>query len=326
MVYPMGSDSLPTDPEGRPEDMALAVQPTKWTEAELQSDADQSIELFREERTQEPLEQYLEFYEICSTLVENLIESTIDLTELRDSAHEILRDDFRAIHAIRYLASPAISMDDMKVLVDSVVSPTQLRKNPDLARDIVDVVFLGLDRQRFPWLPEMREPTPSERETAVVATAALMAAQRTQTKRRNESKDGQEFIVRLKLSEAGFREVAPREISNYSQAPGIGEFCGESKVAGRKADVVVRLWDGRVMPIECKVSNSSTNSVKRLNNDAAAKAVTWLAKFGTDNIVPAAVLAGVFKMHNLKSAQDDGLALLWAHNLEALTDYIESTR
>ena len=40
----------------------------------------------------------------------------------------------------------------------------------------------------------------------------------------------------------------------------------------RKADVLVGLHDRRLMPIEAKVSNSFTNSIKRLNNDAAVKA------------------------------------------------------
>lgn len=301
-------------------------QPSKWSDDELAADGQTSIGLFRDERTEEPLEQYLEFYDVCSALVENLIESTVDLTNLRDAAFDVLTDDWEEIHAMRYLASPGISMDDLAVLVDSTVSPTQLKKNPTLARSIVDMIMLGLDRQRFPWLLEEREPTTAEREAAVVATAALMATQRTQTKRRNESKDSQESVVRQILIDAGFKEVPTRDIANYSQAPGLGEFCAESKVAGRKADIVVRLWDGRVMPIECKVSNSSTNSVKRLNNDAAVKAKTWILKFGTDNIVPAAVLSGVFKSHNLKSAQDDGLTIFWAHNLKALTDYIESTK
>jgi hypothetical protein len=306
--------------------MATAPQPSKWNNDELDADAQHSIGLFRDERTAEPLEQYLAFYDVCSSLVENLIESTVNLTNLRDVAFDVLTEDWEEIHAMRYLASPWISMDDLAVLVDSTVSPTQLKKKPTLARAIVDMIMLGLDRQRFPWLIEEREPTSAERESAVVATAALMATQRTQTMRRTHSKDSQEAVVRQILLDAGFKEASTRDIANYSQAPGLGEFCAESSVAGRKADIVVRLWDGRVMPIECKVSNSSTNSVKRLNNDAAVKAKTWILKFGTDNIVPAAVLAGVFKAHNLKSAQDDGLTLFWAHSLKALTDYIESTR
>jgi hypothetical protein len=80
------------------------------------------------------------------------------------------------------------------------------------------------------------------------------------------------------------------------------------------------------MAIECKVSNSATNSVKRLNNDAAAKAEAWRRDFGTLQVVPAAVLGGVYKIHNLQDAQDRGLALYWAHDLDELIHWIESTK
>ncbi len=80
------------------------------------------------------------------------------------------------------------------------------------------------------------------------------------------------------------------------------------------------------MAVECKVSNSSTNSVKRLNNDAAAKAESWIADFGRLNVVPTAVLGGVYKTHNLTDAQDRGLTLFWAHDMQRLTGWITSTR
>lgn len=80
------------------------------------------------------------------------------------------------------------------------------------------------------------------------------------------------------------------------------------------------------MPLECKVSNSSTNSVKRLNNDAAVKAETWRKDFGTTQVVPAAVLSGVYKTHNLENAQRRGLALFWANDLQSLVDWIHKTK
>jgi hypothetical protein len=81
------------------------------------------------------------------------------------------------------------------------------------------------------------------------------------------------------------------------------------------------------MPTEAKVSNNSTNSVKRLNNDAAAKARQWTQEFGTQNVVHAAGLAGVFKLHNLRSAQNqDRLTVFWAHRLDAIAEFIEATK
>ena len=93
-------------------------------------------------------------------------------------------------------------------------------------------------------------------------------------------------------------------------APAVGRFTGECIVgATRKADVVVRLWDGRVMPIECKVSNSELNSIKRLTNDALVKARAWIDDLGRNNVVPVAVLSGVFGLRHLSEAQDRGLTL-----------------
>lgn len=80
------------------------------------------------------------------------------------------------------------------------------------------------------------------------------------------------------------------------------------------------------MPIECKVSNSSTNSVKRLNNDAAVKATVWRGDFGALQVVPAAVLSGVYKLHNLEDAQRRGLTIYWAHRLSDLMQWIAGTR
>ncbi|MGX1932856.1 XamI family restriction endonuclease [Microbacterium resistens] len=68
-----------------------------------------------------------------------------------------------------------------------------------------------------------------------------------------------------------------------------GESCSESSFAGRKADVIVRFWHGRVLAIECKVSNSEVNSVRRVKSDAA-KSEVRIIQFGQVNMGRAAVL------------------------------------
>jgi len=94
-----------------------------------------------------------------------------------------------------------------------------------------------------------------------MASAALMASRHVMTKRANEAKTQQEEAVKERLRQSGMIEVRPRTIRTLDEAPERGHFCGESIFGNRKADIVLRLWDGRVMPTECKVSNSSTNSV-----------------------------------------------------------------
>jgi len=274
---------------------------------------------------QEPLEEYLEYFDEYRQQVETLIEGTVDLTELSSQAVELLTQP-EQLTAIRYLTSPAISVDDLKVLAEAALSATRLRAEPEMAQRVIDTVMLGLDRKRFPWVAETREPTEIERAAAVVSTAALIATQKVQTDRRNTAKSDQEQTVADILLANGFTQVPRRTVENVAHLPEPGEFCAEALFGTRKADLIIRLWDGRAMPTECKVSNSSTNSVKRLNNDAAAKAKTWLSEFGTATCVPVAVLSGVFKVHNLSGAQLDGLTLFWAHRLDAMIRFIEETR
>ena len=51
-----------------------------------------------------------------------------------------------------------------------------------------------------------------------------------------------------------------RDISTVLEAPAPGEFCHESPLGGSKADIITRLWDGRILAIEAKVTNSTTNT------------------------------------------------------------------
>jgi hypothetical protein len=298
-----------------------------WSDEQLEADRQAAIEVFRRVRMTEPLEQYVEAFDEYRGAIEDLLEMTVDLTQLRELALNVVTDK-ALLDALRYLAGPFLSVDDLKVLanVKSLAARTRTERPPDWAETVVETVLLGLDHRRFPWVVEDREPEEAERLAATLASAALMATQRIQTARRTESKVEQEAAVRERLLAADFEEVPAGEIPTLHQAPAAGHFCGESMFGTRKADFVVGLWDGRKMPLECKVSNSETNSIKRLNNDAAVKSVGWLQEFGTVNVVPAAVLAGVFKRVHLTYAQTRGLTLWWAHDLDALADWIEQTR
>jgi len=303
----------------------MIAQPPKWTPQQLEASRQAVLARFREERIQEPLEAYLEAFETYRFAMKDLLETTTDLSRLRDMAFELITNP-KMLIAVRYLASPPVSKDDLEALAETRVSARALRADGEAALRVVEHVLMGLDRNRFPWVGENREATEDERAAACLATAALIAVRRVMTRRANEAKSNQEEAVKERLRESGMTEVAPRTINTLDAAPARGEFCRESLFGSRKADIVVRLWDGRVMPVECKVSNSATNSVKRLNNDAAVKARVWIDAFGTLQTVPAAVISGVYKRHNLEDAQERGLVLFWAHDLNAMLAFIESTR
>jgi hypothetical protein len=302
--------------------------PTRWTSEQLDFDRTEAVSAFRRERLEEPIETYAELFDDERAVMEDLLESTVDLTRLAEHATDILTDrDLKG--AFRYLAGPPISEDDLKTLVDTAsLSAKRLRGDPQLVQRILDTVRDALDRRRFPWVFEGREPSPAERDAAILASAALAAMRGVETRRRNQGKAAQEAAVRQALLDHGFHQVHIPGASapTLSQAPQPGEFSSEVSLAGRKADLLVGLWDHRVMPIECKVSNSSLNSIKRLNNDAAAKAEGWIKDLGELQIVPVAVLSGVYSLQGLEDAQRRGLTLYWAHRLSDLTSWIARTR
>ncbi len=158
----------------------------------------------------------------------------------------------------------------------------------------------------------------------MVASAAMVAAQKVSTARRGASKL-QEEAVKEMLRSCGFVEDRARpDIETLVDAPAPNCFRGECKFGGTKADIVVRLPDQRVLAIECKLSNSAVNSFKRVNHEAVGKARSWRSDFGRRQVVAAAVLSGVFKPANLVAVQEEGLVLFWAFRLADLADFLNA--
>lgn len=302
------------------------LPPPRWTAEELDAERSAAEEIFRTERIQEPLEEYLNHFEAVQGVLEDLIETTVDLEQIDEQALSLLSNP-DSLDGLRYLTGPPVSMDDLKTIVEArTLNPKNLAADSQLVQRLMDVFRAGLDRRRFPWVYESREPTPAERDAAILASAALMATRRTETGRRTSGKKLQESRVQHALVDLGYEEIPTKAIGTIGEAPQPGQFCREAKLGERKADLVVGLWDRRIMAIECKVSNSSTNSVKRLNNDAAVKAEVWIKDFGTLQVVPVALLSGVYKLHNLEQAQSRGLTLFWAHKIDQLTSWITQTK
>jgi XamI restriction endonuclease len=297
--------------------------PKKWTLEELKNDADQARAQFRLERIDEPLELYSEFFDTFVPIFAELVDNLGILTQSEDPTHlaDLMRSSNKKT-AFRYLAAPPISEDDLKVLADTKLSATALKSNPASAQRVREIVLHILDPHRFIWAKEQRQPSQQEREIAIVSSAALVAAKKVETSRRSSARKVQEEAVIAILGELDYVEVPKRAIQLLSQAPNKAEFCGESKLGHTRADLVIRLHDDRVLAVECKASNSEVNSFKRVNHEAAGKAKQWLRDFGSNQIVPSAVLSGVFNINNLLTAQEEGLNLFWSHRLQDLIDFI----
>lgn len=302
-------------------------RPRKWTTEELENDVRQAISIFRNERLYEPMDRYKHYFENFVSIFDDLVSCLTNFPSENGIAktRSVFDGDDDRRTAFRYLTAPPISEDDLKILADSALSARALKQDENLTHRIRDIILRILDPFRFPWVEEGREPTDLEREIAVFASAALVAVRKVETERRNQAGKKPQVEVASMLTRIGYEVVDRREISTLNNAPDIGQFCGECKLGDTRADIVVRLYDSSVMPIECKASNSAVNSYKRINHEAVGKARKWQEAFGDRQTVPAAVITGVFNPQNLEMAQRDGLSIFWGHRLDDLEQYIRST-
>lgn len=293
--------------------------PPLWSREELERDSAIAVErmISNWHRT----ERYRKVFIEARPTVAALFEATADLLSL---TAEGLAEQPSLVAPARYLTAPVISADDLATL--SGGRPGASRLDPEHAGRIAAVLRASLDPFRYPWLDDpagRRRPTDVERRTAIDWTTGLIAASRVSTAKRMESSSQQEAATAKALKAAGYRlnEGPLPEVSTIDDLRR-GCFARETILAGAKCDVPVRLRDGRLLAIECKVSNSAINSVKRLNRETAGKASKWSEAFGSQ-AVTAAVLAGVYKLTNLVQAQgEQGVTIFWEHDLQPLIDFV----
>jgi hypothetical protein len=291
------------------------AQPRRWTRDELKAHRDQAEALFTEQRRDEGPRAYAAVY----VELEPRIRAAFELTDdLRSVTAEALLADPLLWQVLRYCCAPPISEEDLWTMVGRKFR----RVTPDIAGETAEAVQPLFDPIRFPWLERDGAPTKIERDASLLATTAMYASVMTGTRRRGQVSARQEAAVAAVLTGSAFDFDVGRTAISVLDALARGSFSRERKVAGAKCDVPVRLRDGRLLAIECKVSNGPKNSWKRLNREVGGKAERWRGTFGTQ-VVTAAVLAGVFDLSCLVAGQnDEGVALFWEHDLSALVHFV----
>lgn len=283
-----------------------------------------AITRFITERVGEGADRYEEALQRSLHDVRDLFAATDDLLSLRSGTAFATQPDL--LTPARYLGGPPISEDDLNVLSEGNVAGRR-RLPVGMAEKAATIISAALDRARFPWMfaDPLRSPTEQERTVAIHWTAGLWAAQRVATARRSESSARQEQTVKDLLLQSGVSDNLGRPVINRTASDlEPGYFCGETRVLGINCDVPVKLFDNRLLLIECKASNSSLNSVKRLIRETGGQAVHWTTGFG-ERAITAAVLSGVYHLRHLMQAQQDyRITIFWEQDLAPLRDFVQS--
>lgn len=263
------------------------------------------------------------FEAICADVevtVRHALAATDDLLALTG---DVLRGEPLLFQILRSFCGPPISEEDLWTLVGG---PKFKRVPPDFADETADVISLVIDPVRFPWVRDERPATHEEREKAVLATTTLISSRVIATNRRGSASARQESAVADALGAAGYRFDKSRSQIQFLDQLDRGSYSRERVVAGAKCDVPVRLRDGRLLALECKVSNGPKNSWKRVNREVGGKAETWRQHFGMQ-VITSVVLAGVYDLSCLVSAQDSQhVTLFWEHDLTPLSEFLALAR
>ena len=304
--------------------------PAVWTREELAEAAERSLNNFVDRRLAEPDTRYAAHVAARRKAVARLFRALrpIDPDNPDPAAVRAILGDPDLRVALRYAAGPPISEDDLGVLVTrgtAGLTKGAIDEDPSLAAASLKLICRLADDARFPWLRARRVPRAGELRNAINATASLNAAQSMQTERRMYGREV-ERRLRDRLLARGFNHLPPPNRGrpdSPKHMPGATGFFGECSLYGRRTDLLIGLTDGRTVAVEAKDSASVLNSVKRVLNDTAAKARFWTTKMG-EQVIPVALLSGVFGVDTLIAAQDAGLYLVWAHDMESFVTWLEA--
>lgn len=323
--------------------------PTIWTDEQLAEQAQIALEEFVDRRLAEPSGRYLAHVKLRRAAVIRLFKVLAEI-DPNSPDLEIVRAillDEELFDALRYVTGPPVSEDDLGVLVTRKIEgigKTEIKSNTELPVDVLKLICRLADPFRFPWITAGRVPSVGELRTAIKTTMSMHAVQSLQTERRGHGKIVEQRLE-MRLTELGFVKVSggqPKKgkkadpasptlpvyppkgrITQPSHHPVYPHFYGECTVYGRKVDLFIALATGRMIALEAKDSSSALNSTKRLLNDTAAKAKHYRDE-GGKNIISVALLSGVFKLSDLKTAQAAGLYLVWAHDLDGFIEWVKS--
>lgn len=306
--------------------MPAFPKPAKeWTSAEIQADCARAKADFRTRRTAGPLNDYLLEFPTAKAAADNIVANLTRI--LATPADQSLLAKIVAnpskFTALRYLAAPPISEDDLDTLLGSSLSAKALRENAVLANELVSLLTASLDPKRFAWIAAGKRPTATELGAAKLASAVAAAIARVQTRRRGDEKAALEDDIEALLQSMAWTKAAkPRTaVTLLAHGPRAGEYIQHCTLGTDNLDFVIGLKRGRTLALEAKASNSEINSRKRLNREVVVDAQNLQSHFGTQ-VVAAAALRGVFKPEYVEAAQSTPLVIYWGHRLDDLKAFL----
>ena len=240
-----------------------------------------------------------------------------------------LETDGRHMLIFRHLLAPPKSQDQFKLLCDQWSKSSEKSGRPQSATttpSVEKVLLQWMDRRIAPWLIANRQPTDVESELLIERVTSFIAPKINETNKRNRLSAEQERAVVRLLIGLGWSQIPSITIDKRAAIPP-KHFMNKTRFAtatttAQEVDIACGFNSSYVAAIECKVTNDTTNSVKRIN-DVLKKAAAWKAHWGSF-VETAALLQGVIKPEDVQRLSDEGVKVFWSHDLEKFATWVRS--
>ncbi|MCC6756066.1 MAG: XamI family restriction endonuclease [Solirubrobacterales bacterium] len=237
---------------------------------------------------------------------------------------EALAADASHLTALRFLMAPPMSQDRF-ALVEPRYRKQENSGGPlssETARALADRFEEWADSSR---VAALRSDDNVSHRLAVEVTASLIAAQSVQTLSRTRLAGGQEVAIEERLLSRGWVKESARTIDGLARLPP-RSFMRKTKMITadgtvQEVDIACGLKGGRILAMECKVSNDQTNSIKRVN-DVVKKAGAWQKHWG-NFVATAAMLQGVFAKNEPIRLLQANILVFWSHDLDGFISWLE---
>jgi hypothetical protein len=245
-------------------------------------------------------------------------EATRDLTAIDDA----LVATGRHARALRFLLGPPLSQDQFLLACPDWSKSSEKSGrplSPEAARSFAEAFEHWKDPGRAAHINDSES-----RLRAIEATAILIASNSFATRKRMRLAKAQEDAAADVLDQLGFKRLNLGHVDStgaladgdYARAVQFVTADGSSQ----EVDLAVGLSGGRVLALECKVSNDRTNSIKRIN-DILKKAAGWQTQWGRF-VITGALLQGVFSEKEPRRLLENRVEIFWSHRLQTFREFL----
>ena len=232
-----------------------------------------------------------------------------------------LLESGKYVRALRHLLAPPLSQDQFKLACPEWSKASEKNGTP-LPKDKAAAVAAKIGE----WLePRFSSLIAQGDEIDLLGAAYLMARQEYETVRRIKLARRQESEACTVLEDLGFKKAVAAMVDEPG-AVAEREYLLTTRFAtadgsSHEVDIAVGLSKRRILALECKVSNDTTNSVKRVN-DVMKKSEAWRRQWGKF-VTTGALLQGVIKESDIHRMLEQEIVVFWSHDLEKFRDWVD---